>query len=130
ACECERSGGMMLGPVLNLVNGPIVGDALKDPGNRINKLAIEVKDDKKLIEEIYLSILNRLPTKKDVEIGLEALKESAVDHDRLVTEYARRKAAFEAYEKTLPAKQQAWEQSLKTTPVWTVLEIGRASCRE
>src|SRR5262249_40984698 len=28
ACECERTSGMMLGPVLNLVNGPIVGEAI------------------------------------------------------------------------------------------------------
>src|SRR5262249_37755738 len=66
ACECERFGGMMLGPVLNLVNGPIVGEALKDPSNRINQLTREIKDDRKLIEEIYLAILNRPPTKKDI----------------------------------------------------------------
>ena len=57
ACECERSGGMMLGPVLNLVNGPVVGDALKDPNNRIAKLVATEKDDAKVIEEIYLAIL-------------------------------------------------------------------------
>src|SRR5207244_3445623 len=122
ACECERSGGMMLGPVLNLVNGPIVGDALKDPANRINTLAREVKDDTKLIEEIYLSILNRSPTQKDIAVGLEALKDSAADHARLLAEFTRRKAALDAYEKTLPAKQQAWEQSLQRPTVWTVLD--------
>ena len=31
ACECERSGSMMLGPVLNLVNGPVVGEAHQGP---------------------------------------------------------------------------------------------------
>ena len=29
---------MMLGPILSLVNGPIVGDALRDPNNRLAKL--------------------------------------------------------------------------------------------
>ena len=29
---------MMLGPVLNMVNGPVVADAIKDPNNRIAKL--------------------------------------------------------------------------------------------
>jgi hypothetical protein len=124
ACECERSGGMMLGPVLNLVNGPILGEALKDPGNRINKLATQIKDDRKLIEEIYLSVLNRAPTKRDLEVGLEALKDSAADHARLLAEYNRRKAAYDAYEKTLPAKQQAWEQSFKSAPVWSVLDAA------
>src|SRR5207248_9025630 len=37
-CECERSSTMMLGPVLNMVNGPVVGEAVKDPNNRIAKL--------------------------------------------------------------------------------------------
>jgi len=31
ACECERVTGMQLGPVLNLVNGPVVADAIRDP---------------------------------------------------------------------------------------------------
>src|SRR5262249_50082080 len=62
ACECERSSSMMLGPVLNLVNGPIVGDALRDPSNRFPKMAAANPDDKKFVEEIYLAILNRLPT--------------------------------------------------------------------
>jgi hypothetical protein len=129
ACECERSGGMMLGPVLNLVNGPIVGDALKDPANRINKLPTEIKDDAKLIEEIYLSVLNRPPTKKDLEVGLEALKDSAADHARLLAEYTRRKEALDAYEKTLPAKQQTWEQGFKNQTVWEVLGVTSAASK-
>ena len=28
SCECERSSGMMLGPALNLVNGPTIADAI------------------------------------------------------------------------------------------------------
>ncbi len=35
----------MLGPVLAMVNGPIVGDAIKDPNNRIDKLVLAEKDD-------------------------------------------------------------------------------------
>src|SRR5262249_10242581 len=33
ACECERSGGVMLSPVLAMINGPVLADALKDPNN-------------------------------------------------------------------------------------------------
>src|SRR5262249_11666977 len=67
ACECERSSSMMLGPVLNLVNGPIVGDALRDPTNRLNTLAAANKDDRKFVEEVYLAIVNRLPTPNELE---------------------------------------------------------------
>src|SRR5207302_8643036 len=72
ACECERSGGMNLGPVLAMVNGPIVADALKDPNNRINQFVLKEKDDGKVVDEIYLSVLNRYPTAKEREDGIKA----------------------------------------------------------
>src|SRR6185312_15017966 len=59
ACECERSPTMMLGSVLNLVNGPVVANAIKDPSNRIAKLLAAEKNDNKVIEELYLALLNR-----------------------------------------------------------------------
>jgi hypothetical protein len=124
ACECERSGGMLLGPVLNLVNGPVIGDAVKDPNNAINKLVAAEKDDAKVIEEIYLSVLNRKPTANDLQIGLQALKDAAADHARLLAEYNQRKAALDAYEKTLPARQAAWEQSFGKVTPWTTLEVA------
>src|SRR6185437_13227977 len=55
ACECERSSTMMLGSVLNLVNGPVVGNAISDPTNRLSKLVATEKDDGKVIEELYLA---------------------------------------------------------------------------
>src|SRR5262249_39358395 len=51
ACECERSSGLMLGPVLNLVNGPVIAEAIRDPKNRIAQLTANEKDDKKVIED-------------------------------------------------------------------------------
>jgi hypothetical protein len=38
SCECERGSGLNLGPILAMVNGPIVGEAIKDPNNRIIQL--------------------------------------------------------------------------------------------
>ena len=62
ACECERVGGVQLGPVLNLVNGPVVGEAIKDPNNRIVAMLQKEKDSKKIIETLYLAFLSRTPT--------------------------------------------------------------------
>src|SRR5207237_10536081 len=76
ACECERSSSMMLGPVLNLVNGPVLADAIKDPANRLTKLIVTEKDNAKVVEELFLAILCRLPTKDELASGLEALKGS------------------------------------------------------
>ncbi len=58
-CECERSNDVNLGPVMALMSGPTVGDAISDPENAIAKLTSEIQDDRKLVEEIFLRILNR-----------------------------------------------------------------------
>ena len=38
ACECERSDDLQLGPVMALVSGPTVADAIGDPKNAIARL--------------------------------------------------------------------------------------------
>lgn len=59
SCECERSGELQLGPIMALVSGPTINDAISDPNNAIVKLAKEETDDKKLINQLFLRILNR-----------------------------------------------------------------------
>ena len=122
ACECERSTGLMLGPVLNLVNGPVIAEALKDPGNRIVKLVAAEKDDAKVVDELFLAILCRPPTPKERAAGVRALQGNEKEHARLLEEYNRRKDALAAYEKQLPAKQAEWEKAFRGATDWTVLE--------
>ena len=66
ACECERSSNLTLSHALNLINGQTLGEAVGSPTSRIAKLVESEKDDRKLIEEIYLSCLNRFPTEKEM----------------------------------------------------------------
>src|SRR5205809_1818513 len=72
ACECERSSGMVLGPILKLINGPTVADALADASSELSQLANSEKDDRKLIEEVFLRFLARKPTESEVKLGIEA----------------------------------------------------------
>jgi Protein of unknown function (DUF1553)/Protein of unknown function (DUF1549)/Bacterial Ig-like domain (group 2) len=130
ACECERSSGMALGPVLNLVNGPIVGDALKDPTNRIAKMAAANPDDKKYVEAIYLSILNRMPTAKEVDVGIRALNAGKEDHAAQLKEFQARQKAFTDYEKQIDARQAAFEKSLGTAPTWEPMTVARAASEQ
>jgi hypothetical protein len=123
ACECERSSGIMLGPVLNLVNGPVIGEAIRDPGNRIAKLTAANPDDAKLVEELFVSILCRKPTAKEMQAGIEALRAPAADFQRLVKKHADTVAAMKAYEAQLPAKQAEWEKQYGMATVWEVLDI-------
>ncbi len=125
ACECERSNTMMLGPVLAMVNGPIVADAVRDPAGRLAAFAAATPDDAKVVEEIYLSVLNRKPTAAEAAGGVKALHGAGTDHARLTADYAPKQAALAAYQATLPAKQAAWEASLlaQKPTAWTPLKV-------
>ena len=128
ACECERSNTMMLGPVLAMVNGPIVADAVKDPAGDLARFVASTKDDAKAVEQIYLSVLNRYPTKAEADAGVTALGSAGADFDRLTNLYKERKAAFAAYTADLDSKQHAWEQArLAEKPTdWKVLKVKKA----
>ena len=132
ACECERSGGMNLGPILAMVNGPIVADAIKDPANRINKIVASQKDDAKAVEDLYLAVLNRYPTAKEKADGVKALQSAGPDLAVMKAEFKPKFEAFEAYKKTLDAKQKAWEAGLldQKPTAWTVLDIEKAESRQ
>jgi len=67
ACECERSSSLTLSHALSLINGPTISEAVNAKDSRIAKLAETEKDDRKLVEEIYLSCLSRPPTEKELK---------------------------------------------------------------
>jgi len=118
ACECERSNSVLLGMVLNLINGPTIGDAIAEPNNGIEKLVAQEKDDRKVVAELFLRILNRLPTEKEIASGVATLQYQDDASGALQAELA-------AYEQTLPAKQAAWEQNAGAA-VWLPTEFVEA----
>lgn len=126
ACECERSNSMQLGPILNLVNGPIVAEALRDKSNRLVQLAAREKDDAKMVEEIYLAILNRLPSPEELQLGLKAIKDAEPDHAAHVADHTQKMTAFKDYEQKLDARQTDWEKKLENAPVWETMAIVKA----
>ncbi|MBI3837826.1 MAG: DUF1553 domain-containing protein, partial [Planctomycetia bacterium] len=114
ACECERTNGMMLGPVMTLVNGPTIAEAIADPGNEIAKLVAAQPDDAKVVDDLFMRILSRAATQTEIEAGVKALHESEGEHAKLKTELTE-------YEVKLNAKQAEWEAS-QAPPAWAVLE--------
>lgn len=122
SCECERSNSMLLGPVLNLVNGPVMGNAIADPNNRIHKLLATEKDDAKIVTEMFFAILNRPPTEKELQIGVEQLRGNVAEHQKMLAHRQKLQADVQAYEKQLDAKQADWEANLKKVATWTALE--------
>ncbi len=86
-CECERSNEMNLGPVMALMSGPTVGDAISDPANAIAKLTGEIAEDHKLVEAIFLRILNRKPSSKEINAALASMAGLDAEHAGLKTDW-------------------------------------------
>lgn len=107
ACECERSSGMQFGPVMALVTGPTVGDAVADPNNEIARLVAERQDDAKLIDGLFMRILSRGATAAEVEAGVEMMREIPDEHEHLL-------AAMVAREKFLAPVMVAQEKQRQT----------------
>jgi hypothetical protein len=68
-CECERTSEVSLSQTLNLINGPTIGDAVSHPQALIGRLIAEKADNKKLVEEVYLSVFCRFPTAEEQQKG-------------------------------------------------------------
>ncbi|TDU68116.1 WD domain G-beta repeat uncharacterized protein [Prosthecobacter fusiformis] len=102
-CECERSNEVNLGPVMALMSGPTVGDAISDPNNAIAKLTSEVQDDAKLVEEIFMRIINRKPSGKEINAALASMASMEGENKNLEAE----RQAKEAEQKPIIDKAEA-----------------------
>lgn len=87
SCECERNSDMQLGPVMALLSGPTVGNAIADPGNAIAKLVEKTKDDSSLIESVFYRILSRPPNQIEIKTALKVFN-SEIDADHAKLEQA------------------------------------------
>jgi len=86
ACECERVNGLQLGPIMALITGPTVDTAISDPKNAIARLVAEQTDDAKLINELYLRILNRPAKETEIAKAINMLRSIELDHKKLLDE--------------------------------------------
>jgi hypothetical protein len=88
ACECERTTGLQLGPVMALVTGQALNDAIADPTNAIARLAATEPDDGKLIQELFVRILNRPATDREVAETRAVFQLIETDHAKLAAALA------------------------------------------
>jgi hypothetical protein len=107
ACECERTSGLQLGPVMALISGPTIGDAIVDPSNELTKLVTKEKDNGKLVDEIFHRVLNRPATSNEVNEAVKAIENVDVDHNSLVAVLARRDKEFQAIKPRLEKEREA-----------------------
>ena len=73
ACDCERNAMPSMGQVLHLMNAPGLSQKLNHPAGTLAKLTRE-KDDKRLIDSIYLTFCSRFPTEEETTVATEYLK--------------------------------------------------------
>ncbi|MEZ6057120.1 MAG: DUF1553 domain-containing protein [Planctomycetaceae bacterium] len=86
ACECERSHDLQLGPVMALMNGPTVSGAISQGDNAIAKLVQSESDDAKVIDELFLRILNRSARPSEVAAAKSLMEDLKKEHVSLVAE--------------------------------------------
>ncbi|MEP6540309.1 MAG: DUF1549 and DUF1553 domain-containing protein [Bryobacteraceae bacterium] len=67
SCECERRSDVSLVQALNLLNGSTIADAIADSRGRVAKLVLGGKTDHQIVEELYLSSLNRMPATAELD---------------------------------------------------------------
>ncbi|MEE2966286.1 MAG: DUF1549 domain-containing protein [Verrucomicrobiota bacterium] len=96
ACECERSSGLQLGPIMALVSGPTVGDAISDPNNVLPKLINGSEDDKKVINEIFLRLLSRPANEDELTASLSLMNDIDKDHEKIVAMVNERESNLKA----------------------------------
>ena len=94
ACECERTSGLQLGPVMALVSGPTLADAIADPNSEIAKLVARESDDVKLIGELFMRIMNRPATPEEINACRQDVETIDSDHIKLAGEMGRLETDF------------------------------------
>jgi WD40 repeat protein/mono/diheme cytochrome c family protein len=107
ACECERTATMQMGPVMALVNGSTIAEAIGDPGNELAKLVAKEKDDRAVIGEVFLRILNRPASEKEIETCLTVMKSVDADHAKLLETLKNRETEVVAIKAKLEAQRQS-----------------------
>jgi len=75
-CACERSSDASLAQALFLINNEEMHSRIADDKGRLAKLLQTIKDDGRLIDELYLTTLSRHPKPAERKTVLQYLEES------------------------------------------------------
>ena len=84
-CECERSNEPSITQALHLMNSPEIGEKIRAKNGTARKLADTMKTPAEVIEELYLTVLARLPSEREKTTMLKVFAEAGADR-RAATE--------------------------------------------
>lgn len=112
ACECERSSDLQLGPIMALISGPTVGDAISGKDNALTKLVADFPEDRELVTEVFMRVLNRPASAGESASALTMFHEITGDHTDLVATRDRRAAEIaSAMQEKAAARQSVIAQA-------------------
>jgi hypothetical protein len=75
-CECEREDEANLAQVLHLMNGDSINEKINAPDGRLARLLRSSKPDRDVVTELFLAVLVRRPSEKELSGALQALSRS------------------------------------------------------
>jgi hypothetical protein len=75
-CECIRSHEITLPQVLHLLNGETIRLKLRTEGSTLHRLLARKPADEPLVEDLYLHVLSRPPSRREQRLGLDYLRSS------------------------------------------------------
>jgi len=125
ACECERINTLELGPVMALISGPTLAEAINNPQNALTALVNSQQDDRLLINEIFMRVLNRPATEAEINAGLQLIQELPKHHEALTRDLAALEAKYGPGLQEAEAKRQE-----KIAAATKALETYKASIAE
>ncbi|HEY1859380.1 MAG TPA: DUF1549 and DUF1553 domain-containing protein [Gemmataceae bacterium] len=65
SCECERSDETTLGQAFQLITGELINRCVSENDNSLGKMLHGGRSDRKIVEELYLRALCRLPSEEE-----------------------------------------------------------------
>jgi len=89
ACECERTSDLGLGSVMAILSGPTISEAINEPSNTLAKLVDEDKDDQKLINDIFMRVVNRPATEEETTNVISLLTVAATNNQFLTNSLSK-----------------------------------------
>ena len=112
SCECERTSGLQLGPVMALISGSTIAEAIADPANELAKLVAAQPDNTALVNELVLRVLNRPALESETQAYAADLNEIQADHQKLVAAMQQRTAEAAA---AMPELEKKREEAIART---------------
>lgn len=88
ACECERNHEPNVAQVLHLLNSPQVNDKLAHEAGIVARLHHDIRDDAKIVDELYLIYFSRFPKTAEKQAAVAHLKRRAAKRRQAVEDLA------------------------------------------